>query len=112
MNLDQIADPIAVDQWRYSAPSGRPMTLRSEIGRPQRAPNDRKEDWYCPIFIEHFMRGVVPIIGVGPVDALMNAMTLCRRFADQIGEFTPRAADHADPPPMDTASHDHPGISS
>ncbi len=96
LRIDKINDLIAADEWRYRAASGQSRVSRIEIGRPQRTPNDSNGDWYCPVFVEHFTGRIVPAYGVGPVDALMNAVTLVRSFADQIGEFIPRATEHED----------------
>jgi hypothetical protein len=94
--IDKITEIIASDKWRYRTASGQSRVSRSEIGRPQRAPDDPNDDWYCPVFVEDFTDRIVPAYGVGPVDALMNAIALVRSFADQIGEFTPRASEHTD----------------
>jgi hypothetical protein len=96
LRIDKITDPVAADEWRYRTASGESRVSRIEIGRPQRAPDDPNGDWYCPVFVEDFTDRIVPAYGVGPVDALMNAMALVRSFADQIGEFTPRALEHTD----------------
>jgi hypothetical protein len=96
--IDKIIDPIAVDEWRYRSPSGAPVVSRIQIGRLERAPDDPNGDWYCPVFVEHFTDRIVPAYGVGSIDALMNAITLIRRFADQIGQYTPRASEYPDEP--------------
>ena len=49
------------------------------IGRPRRD-SDPRGDWICPIQIEHFTDKVVNAHGVGPLDALLNAMTLLNQF--------------------------------
>ena len=92
--LDKITDIIAADEWRYQQVNGQSSRSRIEVGRPQPAPDDSNGDWCCPIFIEGFTEDIVLAYGVGPVDALMNALMLVRSFADQIGPFTPRASDH------------------
>ena len=96
LRINEITDLVAADEWRYRTEGGQSRVSRIEIGRPQRAPDDSNGDWYCPVFVEHFTARIVPAYGVGPVDALMNAVTLIRRFADQVGEFTPRASEHQD----------------
>jgi hypothetical protein len=96
LRIDKITDIVAADNWRYQTPTGKAVVARIEIGRPVRAPGDPNGDWYCPVFVEHFTNRIVPAYGVGPVDALMNAITLVRGFADQIGNFTPRASEHTD----------------
>jgi hypothetical protein len=94
--IEKIEDAVAVDEWRYNKADGTSVVSRVEIGKPQRAPDDPNGDWYCPVFIEHFTDRIVPAYGVGPVDALMNALIPVRTFADQIGQFTPRASDYPD----------------
>ena len=89
--IDKITDVIAADEWRHGD-----KVSRIEIGRPQPAPDDPNGDWYCPVFVQGFTERIVPAYGVGPVDALMNAIMLVRSFADQIGEFAPRASDYPD----------------
>jgi hypothetical protein len=51
------------------------------IGRP-RPDADPRGDWICPIQIEHFTSKVVNAHGIGPLDALLNAMNLLRQFFD------------------------------
>jgi|YelNatPaOPRAMG01_1025707.scaffolds.fasta_scaffold02235_7 hypothetical protein len=94
--IEKITDPVAADQWRYPTPVGESRVSRIEIGRPQRIPDDPNGDWYCPVFVEHFTDHIVPAYSVGPVDALMNAAMLIRSFAEQIGQFTPRASERPD----------------
>lgn len=96
LRIDKITDVIAADDWRYPTSTGTTAIARIQIGRPQPVPEDPNGDWYCPVFVEHFTDRVVPAYGVGPVDTLMNAATLVRGFADQMGEFTPRASEHID----------------
>jgi hypothetical protein len=94
--IDKITDIVASDEWRYRTTDGGTAVSRIEIGRPERVPDDPNGDWCCPVFVEHFTDRIVPAYGVGPVDALMNAITLVRGFADQIGSYTPRASDYPD----------------
>jgi hypothetical protein len=96
LRIQRIDDVVATDKWRYKSAGGASIVSHVEIGKPRPAPGDPNGDWYCPVFIEHFTDRIVPVYGVGPVDALMNAMVLVRTFADQIGRFTPRASNHPD----------------
>jgi len=91
LKIDHIADIIAADRWSYRTSSGEAAVSRIEVGRPQRALEDPNGDWYCPVFVEGFTSRIVPAYGVGPVDALLNAMMLVKSFADQMGDFAPRA---------------------
>ena len=97
MKIEKIADVIAADDWSYQTSSGETAIARIEIGRPQPAPEDPNGDWYCPISIDGFTSQITPVYGVGPVDALNNAITLLRSFIRKIGEFTPRASDDREP---------------
>ncbi len=86
-----VDDPVAEDTWSYVDSGGKTRVSRIRIGRPCRWPENIHGDWLCPVEIEHFTDGVRAIVGVGPVDALMNAMGVVKAFADKIGKFTPRA---------------------
>ena len=87
--LAAIDDPIAEDYWSYETSDGTRRTSRVTIGRP--APLADKRDWYCPILFEHVTEGIYYSYGVGPVDALMNAMYFVRRRFYALKEVQPRA---------------------
>lgn len=87
--LSSIDDPIADDYWSYKTRDGTRRTSRVTIGRP--APLPDKRDWYCPILFEHVTEGIYYSYGVGPVDALMNAMYFVRRRFYALKEVQPRA---------------------
>jgi hypothetical protein len=87
--LAAIDDPIADDYWSYETRDGTRRTSRVTIGRP--APLADKRDWYCPILFEHVTEGIYYSYGVGPVDALMNAMYFVRRRFYALKEVQPRA---------------------
>ncbi|MBN1208579.1 MAG: hypothetical protein JXB05_27210 [Myxococcaceae bacterium] len=87
--LAAIDDPIADDYWSYKTRDGTRRTSRVTIGRP--APLADKRDWYCPILFEHVTEGIYYSYGVGPVDALMNAMYFVRRRFYALKEVQPRA---------------------
>jgi hypothetical protein len=91
--LRRIVDPIADDCWSYAAADGSRVTSRVCVGRPQPWPRNRHGDWICSVSIEHFTDRVVTAAGVGPVDALMNAMALVKAFVDQVGPFSPGASE-------------------
>ncbi len=77
--LEKIDDVVAEDIWddekgnRRKLTVGRPAVVPVDLGRPD-------PTWYCPLYIEGITPGIRPIFGAGPVDALMNAMTLVRSF--------------------------------
>jgi hypothetical protein len=85
--FEVVDDPVAEDKWSYIDVNGEARVSRITIGRPRRWPNDVQGDWLCPLEIEHFTDGVHAVAGVGPVDALMNAMRVVKAFADEIGKF-------------------------
>lgn len=90
--LSSIDDPIADDYWSYKA-AGAKRTSRVTIGRPVPLPDGT--DWYCPLFFEHVTPGIDYAMGVGPVDALMNAMYFVRRHFYEFDDVTPRATPKA-----------------
>ena len=87
-----VADVIASETWTFKDAERKMQTARVEIGTPRRVPNDEHADWFCPVFIEGWSSHVLPVMGVGPIDSLMNAITLVRGFREQIGSFQ-RATD-------------------
>ena len=84
-----VTDVVAEDSWSYTTKEGTPRISRVTIGRPRPWPNDNHGDWLCPLEIEHFTDGIRAIAGVGPVDALMNAIGMVKAFAEEIKPFTP-----------------------
>lgn len=87
--LTAIDDPIADDYWSYRTENGTKRTSRITIGRPAQLEDGRS--WYCPMYFEHVTRGIDYAFGVGPVDALMNAMYFVRRRFYEFDEVTPRS---------------------
>jgi hypothetical protein len=92
--FESITDPVAVDRWECKK-AGRTFTVTVQVGRPVPVEGDPNGDWCCPVFIESFTDRVVPAMGVGPVDAMLNATLLIRRFAEDLDEWSPRAGDGA-----------------
>jgi hypothetical protein len=87
--LTAIDEPIADDYWSYKTKDGAKRTSRVTIGRPVPLPDGK--DWYCPMYFEHVTKGIDCAFGVGPVDALMNAMYFVRRRFYEFDEVTPRS---------------------
>ncbi len=87
--LTTIDDPIAVDQWTYKR-KGIENVSTIEVGRPALIPGDPMANWYCPIRIEGFAPGVLCLGGVGPVDALVNALEMLKHFGDSVDDLKPR----------------------
>ncbi|MBZ4421009.1 hypothetical protein [Myxococcus sp. RHSTA-1-4] len=95
--LSSIDDPIADDHWQYRTEDGAQRISHILIGRP--APVADGKTWYCPLSFEHVTKGIEYAYGVGPVDALMNAMYFVRRRFYEFDDVTPRAkAPRAKPP--------------
>ena len=89
-SMDELTDAgIADDHWAYRE-AGQEKTARITIGKPQPVPVDPNGDWMCTIFIENFTDRIVPVMGVGPVDALKNAMVLVAEFEKKVAPVTPK----------------------
>ena len=87
--IDTIEDVIAEDTWEEREGDRR----RLIVGRPQIIPADAGKSaptWYWPVYIESITDGNRPVYGAGPVDALMNAMTVVHQLFDA---FHARARD-------------------
>lgn len=82
-----VSRPIASDTWTYTDRSGQQHAVKLQIGKPQPIPGDRQRDWFCPVFVEGWTPHVVPAIGIGPFDALMNALLVVRSFHEHIAEL-------------------------
>jgi hypothetical protein len=82
MKKKSMQDIIAEGIWKNPDPKAKKRTAYIAIGRPQPDDTSKHKDWKCPIYIEHFTQGVIDAHGIGPLDALMNAMTLLRQFLD------------------------------
>ena len=82
--LRSVSKPIASEIWTAKDAKGRRRTVRVEIGKPRQVPRDANGDWFCPVFIEGFTGHVIPAMGVGPVDSLMNAVTLVHSFLEHV----------------------------
>jgi hypothetical protein len=89
--LTTIDDAIADDLWSHTTKEGETRVSRIVVGRPRPLPGEADRAWYCPLSIEGYLPGIKCVMGVGPVDALMNAMTLVRRFFEEHSDVTPRA---------------------
>jgi hypothetical protein len=95
--LTSIDDPIADDYWSYETDEGVKRVAHITVGRPVPIPNDPGGDWYCPLRIEHPQnRELLTVVGVGPVDALRNAMQYVWDGFRELRKVSPRAK----PPPV------------
>ena len=80
-------DERASDICTFRDTHGRKRQARIEVGRPQAEPDDQNHDWFCPVFVEGYTPHVIPVMGVGPIDALMNAVALLRGFHESIASM-------------------------
>ena len=78
-----IPNPIASDTLTFRDAKGRKRQARIEIGQPQPVPGDKDQNWFCPLYIQDWT--CFPAIGIGPLDSLMNAVTILRGFHDHVG---------------------------
>ena len=104
-----MEDPIASDVWTYTDGKGRTRKARVAVGKPQTIPNDPNGDWFCPAYVEGFTPHVIPAIGVGPLDSLMNAITIVRGFQDHVGTMPFHQGENATPP--NPSRRDRPEVS-
>jgi hypothetical protein len=91
--LTAIGAPIADDHWSYKTEDGTKRTSRITIGRPALLADG--SHWYCPMYFEHVTQGIECAFGVGPVDALMNAMYFVRKRFYEFEDVAPRATPKA-----------------
>lgn len=86
-NRHSIPRPIAFDTWTYTDRAGAQHVAKLQIGKPQRVPRDKRHDWFCPVYVEGWTPHVVPAMGIGPFDSLMNALMLVRSFREHIADL-------------------------
>lgn len=91
-------DVAAMDMWAYQCNDGSERVSRVVVTIPGRVDkanlaheNALEDRWQCLVFIEHEMPGPQAVLGVGPVDALMNAAQIVAAFAHRVYHLTPRA---------------------
>jgi hypothetical protein len=103
--ITHVEDVVAEDLWEYRH-LGQKRVARVAVGRP--TPDPSGGDWYCPLFFEHELRGWLPVYGVGPVDALANALTVVRKLFDALAPAPrggiPKGARRGTPGTSKTAS--------
>jgi len=83
--LKKIDDVVAEGLWHFRKSDGAETSAKIVIGRPKQDDTDPNKDWYCPLFIEKYTKGIIPVMGVGPLDSLLNAMNLLRSFFEVMG---------------------------
>ncbi|XXF78269.1 hypothetical protein P2318_00495 [Myxococcaceae bacterium GXIMD 01537] len=90
--LSSIDDPIADDFWAHENDEGVRRVSHVTLGRPVPIPNDPGGLWYCPVRIEPGLSEILCVVGVGPVDALVNASRVVSDFFHELRKVSPRAA--------------------
>jgi hypothetical protein len=96
--LTSIDDPIADDYWSFETDEGQKRFVRITVGRPVPIPGDPNGDWYCPLLIEYPQHpDFYSVVGVGPVDALRNAMRIVGDGFRDMRKVSPRAKPPAVP---------------
>lgn len=84
----RIENPVANDHWQYITPLGQRRISQITVGRPTHHAPARA--WYCPVLIAGITTpDIKPVFGEGPVDALMNAMALVKKFSTENFEAIP-----------------------
>ena len=83
MKIAKITNVIARDIWTVDGKNGVATTYEIIVGKPRLIPRDKNHDWFCPVWIGNYTSRIIPAYGVGPVDSLMNAMTLVKSFSDK-----------------------------
>jgi hypothetical protein len=76
----KITDLIAEGTFRVPGPIKNRRTAYIAIGRPRLMENDPNGDWYAPIFIENYTKGIHKVMGASSLDTLINAMSLLNSF--------------------------------
>lgn len=82
-----VVGPIASDTWTYTDPEGQKHVVKLQLGKPQPIVGDPHADWFCPVYVEGWTPHVVPAIGIGPFDALMNALVVVRSFREHVANM-------------------------
>lgn len=95
--LTSIDDPIADDYWSHENDEGVRRVSRVTIGRPAPIPGDPNGNWYCPLRIDPGLAEIHCMVGVGPVDALVNASRVVKDFFHELRKVSPRAQPPAAP---------------
>ena len=81
-----VARPIASDTWTYTDRAGQEHAVTLQVGKPQPIPGDEQRHWFCPVYVEGWTPHVIPAIGIGPFDSLMNALTVVRSFREHVAD--------------------------
>ena len=76
----KITDLVAEGTFRVPRPTKHRRTAHIAIGRPRPVENDPNGDWYAPVFIENYTNGIQKVMGVTPLDTLINAMSVVNSF--------------------------------
>ena len=82
-----ISRPIAADTWTYTGRDGKKHVVTLQVGKPEPVPGDPQQEWFCAVFVDGWTPHVIPAIGIGPFDALMNALRVVRSFREHVADL-------------------------
>src|SRR5262245_14836706 len=84
--LKTINDVLMEGDLLVKQEDGSIAEVHAIIGRPK--PTDDGKDYYCPIQAKGFFKGVMLSFGIGPMDSLMNAVTVLRQYTHYVDGIT------------------------
>ena len=96
--LERIEDLLVEGDLHYTRANGSTGKIHVIIGRPKPAPD--KRDYYCPIQAKGCFKGVKPVFGGGPVDSLMNAMSMMRYYYIYLNDLIDELPEHYERPTL------------
>src|SRR5262245_20841127 len=79
--IKKIDDVLVEGDLPFPQGKGRTAQVHMVVGRPKPLP---KKDYYCPVQAKGFFKGVMLAFGIGPVDALMNAMHILHMYSSYV----------------------------
>src|SRR5688572_7306014 len=92
--LKKIDDVLVEGELLVKVEDGSIVKVHTIVGRPKPTLDGR--DYYCPVQAKGIFKGVHLSFGIGPVDSLINAMTVLRQYIHyldgmgELSEFLPR----------------------
>lgn len=94
--LKKINKPMVEGDLLYTRASGLTGKIHVVVGRPK--PTLDKRDYYCPIQAKGCFTGVMPVFGGGPVDSLMNAMSVIHYYFMYLNDLIDELPEHYEQP--------------
>lgn len=96
--LKKIDDPIVKGDLLFKQWNGAIARVHVIVGRPK--PTLDGKDYYCPIQAKGCFKGVKLSFGIGPVDSLMNSMTVMRYYFDYLNGMIDELPEHYEQPTL------------